>query len=264
MRFSPRTLAVVAAGALLVPAAVTAGPASAHRGHASHGDGHGWKHGWKHSDGRVTAAQLLPKSTQLDRFAIAAGQLAQSDGNSDAVRALGATLVRDHTALLQQSEALAGELGVTLPTALDPWAQRLLDKLEGRSESRKARVAGSRHRGWSGDSFDEKWLKLQEWTQEQALGLHLWAAVRGVEPRLRTLSQGALAPVTAHLAAIEELEETLADDDDGRWSGRHGDDDDDDDDRWSGRHDDDDDDRFDRRDRGDRRGDSGHRSRGRR
>ncbi len=248
MRFSPRSLAVVTAGALLVPAAVTAGPASAHRGH---GDGHsfkqGFKHGWKTSHGRVTAALLLPKTTQLDRFAIAAGQLAQANGGSDAVRALGAELVRDHTALLQQSEALAGELGVTLPTALDPWAQRLLDKLGTGSETRKARAAKSRHRGWSGGSFDAKWLKLQEWTQEQDLALHLWAAVRGVEPRLRTLSQGALAPVTAHLAAIEELDELL--DDDGRWSGRRGGDDGD---------------RYDHRKRGDRHDGDRSRSRGRR
>lgn len=215
MRFSPRSLAVVAAGALLVPAAVTAGPASAHGGGDGHGSKQGFKHGWKKSHGRVTAAQLLPKTTQLDRFAIAAGQLAQSDGGSEAVRALGATLVRDHTALLQQSEALAGELDVTLPSGLDRWGQRLLDKLAGRSDARKARSAKAHRRTFSSDSFDEKWLKLQEWTQEQALGLHLWAAVRGAEPRLRTLSQGALAPVTAHLAAIEELDELL-DDDHGR------------------------------------------------
>lgn len=245
MRFSPRALAVVAAGALLVPAAVTTGPASAHRGHGDgHSFKHAFKHGWKKSDGRVAAARLLPKTTQLDRFAIAAGQLAQANGGSDAVRALGATLVRDHTALLQQSEALAGELGVTVPAALDPWAQRLLDKLGDRSALRKARAANRRgHVHGMSRSFDAKWLKLQEWTQEQELSLHLWAAVRGVEPGLRTLSQGALAPLTAHLAAIEELEETLAG---SRRPGRG------------------DDDRFDRRSRGDhRKGHAGHEHRSR-
>jgi putative membrane protein len=204
MRFSPRTLAVVAAGMLLVPAAITAGPASAHRGHSSHDDGGG-------RSARIAAADFLPKAAQSNRFEIATGQLAQTNGGSDAVRALGAMLVQDHTALLEQGSALAAELGVAVPDGLSPFQQRVVDRLG----------------DLNGDAFDRAWIATQEVVHKQALSLTLWAAVRGVEPRLRTLAQDALPTITRHLAELAELTESHGDDDGdhgddgGRWGHRH-------------------------------------------
>jgi len=191
MRISPRSLAVVAAGALLVSGAITAGPAAASRGHSPH-----------HFDGgpsaRIAAADFLPKAAQSNRFEIATGQLAQTNGGSDAVRALGAMLVQDHTALLEQGSALAAELGVTVPDGLSPFQQRVVDRLG----------------ELNGDAFDRAWIATQEVVHRQALSLTLWAAIRGVEPRLRTLAQNALPTITKHLAELADLRESASGDDD--------------------------------------------------
>ena len=122
-------------------------------------------------------------------FEIVTGQLAQERASSDAVRALGAEFVADHTALLQQGRAVAAQLGIVVPEALTPEQQRIVERLQ--------RLHGKR--------FDRAWLEAQIVAHQQALELHLRAAIRGEVPEIRTLAQGALPTITHHYGQLLDL-----------------------------------------------------------
>src|SRR3954470_7008672 len=63
---------------------------------------------------------MLQSSIQGDRFEIAGGQLAQSKGTSDAVKALGARLVKDHSKSLSEAVKLAKDLKISVPKTPTP------------------------------------------------------------------------------------------------------------------------------------------------
>jgi putative membrane protein len=134
----------------------------------------------------ITAAAYLPAVWQANQFEITAGQLAQQRGEATAVRDLGTMLVTDHTALQQQVEALAGTLGITLPTDVNAQQQAWLNQL------------GT----LSGSAFDRAWLQIQWRAHKLALALTLRAAICGDTPEVRALAQAALPVITRHLAEI--------------------------------------------------------------
>src|SRR3954447_2519466 len=73
---------------------------------------------------------MLQSSIQGDRFEIAGGQLAQSKGTSDAVKALGARLVKDHSKSLSEAVKLAKDLKISVPKTPTPsqeWELSVLD-----------------------------------------------------------------------------------------------------------------------------------------
>src|SRR5690348_6453282 len=59
--------------------------------------------------------QLLQSSIQGDRFEIAGGRIAQSQGATPGVRALGARLVKDHSKSLHEAVAVAHRLHIEVP-----------------------------------------------------------------------------------------------------------------------------------------------------
>jgi putative membrane protein len=137
----------------------------------------------------ITAAEYLPLAWQSNQFEIESGQLAQQRAESTAVRDLGAMLVQDHSALQGQITTVAGTLGVTLPTTLDPTQQAYVSQLS----------------ALSGAAFDHVWLKIQWRVHKVALALNLRAAVCGDVPPVQTLGQGALPIITHHLAELRAL-----------------------------------------------------------
>jgi putative membrane protein len=63
---------------------------------------------------------MLQSSIQGDRFEIAGGQLAQSNGTSPTIKALGARLVKDHTKSLSDAVKVARNLGISVPKTPTP------------------------------------------------------------------------------------------------------------------------------------------------
>jgi putative membrane protein len=179
MRTPLKLLIAILACLLPLPAAASAG--------GGKGDWRG--HGHAKTLAPISAQDFLTQAAQGNRFEIATGELAQQRGGSAEVRALGAMLVRDHTALQQQGDAVAAALGVTLPAGLDPKTQRAVDRLA----------------TLSGERFDRTWLKTQLWAHQKALALHLRGAIRGGDPQIRTLAQSALPAIAAHLGAVLDL-----------------------------------------------------------
>src|SRR4051812_37912408 len=63
---------------------------------------------------------MLQSSIQGDRFEIAGGQLARSNGTSPTIKALGARLVKDHTKSLSDAVKVARDLGISVPKTPTP------------------------------------------------------------------------------------------------------------------------------------------------
>jgi putative membrane protein len=74
--------------------------------------------------------QWLQTSIEGDLFEIAGGQMAQRHASSQAVKDYGARLVTDHTQSLNESIALAKEMGVPVPKAPTQEQQALLELLD--------------------------------------------------------------------------------------------------------------------------------------
>jgi putative membrane protein len=83
---------------------------------------------------------------------IQAGQVAQRKATSSVVRQHGALFIRDHTRLDANLRAVAGQLGVTLPSRPNAQQRAIL-----------ASVAAK-----SGAAFDSAWLQSQLTVQRQA------------------------------------------------------------------------------------------------
>jgi putative membrane protein len=187
MRTPSRKLAVlvVTTGFAALPAWAVATPdRTAHRVPTDHHRHHG-----HHRSAVLPAAVFLPKAAAGNRFEIVTGQLAQQRAQSDAVKALGAMFVTDHTAALQQVTQVAGTLGVSLPTGLDPMQQAIVDRLQ----------------TLTGAEFDAAWIQAQIPAHRMALRLHLRAAIRGENDAVRTLGQNALPVITKHLAELLDI-----------------------------------------------------------
>jgi len=187
MRTPSRKLAVlaVATGIAALPAWAGATPdRTTHRVPTDHHGHHG-----HHRSAVLPAAVFLPKAAAGNRFEIVTGQLAQQRAQSDAVKALGAMFVTDHTAALQQVTQVAATLGISLPAGLDPMQQAIVDRLQ----------------TLSGAEFDAAWLHAQIQAHRMALRLHLRAAIRGENDAVRTLGQNALPVITKHLGELLDI-----------------------------------------------------------
>lgn len=142
-----------------------------------------------HVPAPISAQEFLTRAAAANQFEIVTGQLAQERGQSAEVRALGAMLVTDHTALLQQGSAVAAQLGIPVEPVLTPKQERIVAFLE----------------RLSGRAFDRVWLRVQLRAHQKALRLHLRGAIRGDRPEIRTLALGGLPVVVRHYAEVLDL-----------------------------------------------------------
>jgi putative membrane protein len=88
----------------------------------------------RHSRYSAWDEQWLMMSIEGDRFEIQGGNLAQQKGTTQAVRDLGAVLVRDHSKSLEDAVNLAEKLGIEVPTEPSPsqqWELRVVAQFSG-------------------------------------------------------------------------------------------------------------------------------------
>ncbi|WP_407159420.1 DUF4142 domain-containing protein [Bradyrhizobium sp. STM 3557] len=78
---------------------------------------------------------FVQDAIQGDLAEIQIGQLAEQNGSSAATKQFGQTLVTDHTANLQQAEALAQSLGIAAPSQPNAEQRAMLQQLSGLSGS---------------------------------------------------------------------------------------------------------------------------------
>jgi putative membrane protein len=197
MSIFTRSIPVLAATATL---GLSAAPALAHTTtHHGGGQGIGQSTAQDHNNGRghddrgVRTCGLdrawLKHVAQADLAEIATGTLAQQKATSQGVKDLGAMLVADHTKHLQQVQALAGGLGVKVPTAPSP------------SQQWEAAVLAT----FSGTAFDQQWTAAQIADHVTNIDQTQDEIADGCNRFVRALAKMTLPTLQAHLAAAQKL-----------------------------------------------------------
>ncbi|WP_284736109.1 DUF4142 domain-containing protein [Dongia deserti] len=73
---------------------------------------------------------FLKEAIQGSMAEVQIGELAQKNGESEDVRAFGATLVEDHSQSLEKATDLAKDVGVSVPDEPKPEAQKEFEELQ--------------------------------------------------------------------------------------------------------------------------------------
>jgi len=117
------------------------------------------------------------------------GNLAASQGQSDAVKTFANKMVTDHTAANTALDNIATPLGLDLAGRPTRRQQKSIDSLK----------------GMSGASFDQHYARVAERDHEDAISLFTQEASFGTDPHLRTFAADTLPALKQHLSMAQAL-----------------------------------------------------------
>lgn len=137
------------------------------------------------TEGFVTGAAVS------DMYEVEAGKLAREKGQNAEVKAFGAMMVKDHTAMSDKLKAALGkgDAGVTPPTVLDERRQGMIDNLKG---------AGAA-------DFDKAYLTQQVAAHDEALTLAKTYAENGDNAALKAHATEGAPKIQMHLDKAKQL-----------------------------------------------------------
>lgn len=118
------------------------------------------------------------------------GQMAESQGNADAVKSLGRTLEQDHTQAYQQLQALAQKTGVAIPVGIDTAKNPTIKQLE----------------HLKGPAFDKAFAKDEIATHRQAIAEFKREAEHGTDPEVKAFASQTIPVLEKHLSMAEQAE----------------------------------------------------------
>jgi putative membrane protein len=139
-----------------------------------------------HSQGDRTFAS---QASAADLTEVVLGNMAVNQGQSDAVKAFGNTMITDHTAANAMLNTIASDKNVG--TAAEPTErqQKMVDSL----------------RGMSGASFDKRYARMAVKDHEDAIRLFTQEAAFGTDPDLRAYAAKTLPTLKQHLHMAHSL-----------------------------------------------------------
>jgi predicted outer membrane protein len=132
--------------------------------------------------------QFLTTAIEGDRFEIKGGVLAQRAGTTDKVKALGATLAKDHAKSLASASKLARRLHIDVPGGPSP------------SQQWELRVVAS----FSGAEFDRWYSDLEVQDHKQDIQEAKDAAKMGCNAKVRQDAREELPVLRRHLGLAKE------------------------------------------------------------
>jgi putative membrane protein len=130
----------------------------------------------------------MQTSAAGDIFEVRGGEMAEQKGQTQAVRALGARLVADHTKSLLGARSLADRLGVILPSRPDA----------------KMRAELSQFSATSGAAFDVLFTKTQITGHEQNISATTTEISNGSDSEVRQEAETDLPVLHTHLALAQQ------------------------------------------------------------
>jgi putative membrane protein len=133
--------------------------------------------------------QWLMGAIEGDRFEIAGGTLAGSQGTNAQVRALGARLVKDHTASLKKATRLARRLGIDVPPSPSP------------SQRWELRTVAA----FTATDFDHRYSELETLDHVQDIQEGKAEVQKGTNRSIRRLANSNLPVLRMHLKLSREL-----------------------------------------------------------
>jgi len=123
------------------------------------------------------------KAASAGMAEVQAAQIAQQKSQDPKVKEFAAKMITDHTANNSQLATLAGQKGITVPTALDDKDQAEIDKLNKLNEPK----------------FDKMYMKGQIKDHKSMLTLLQKEAKSGKDSDLKSFSEQTIPVVQSHL-----------------------------------------------------------------
>jgi putative membrane protein len=120
---------------------------------------------------------------------VEAGTLAQSKGNSQAVKDFGAMMVKDHGAANDKLKSIASAENVSLPSTSSVSQMATKGKLE----------------VLSGDTFDKSYIKGQVKAHRETIALFRKESATGQDAQAKAFATETLPTLKAHLKAINKI-----------------------------------------------------------
>lgn len=117
------------------------------------------------------------------------GQLAVQKGSSDDVKQFGQKMIDDHTKLGDQMKVVAGQIGVTPPTAISPMDKALEIKLK----------------SLSGDDFDKAYIKAMVKDHQQDLSDFRKETATGTSSAVKNAASQGEQVIASHLQMIQQI-----------------------------------------------------------
>lgn len=117
------------------------------------------------------------------------GELAVQKASSPEVRQFGQHMIDDHSKANETLKSAMGARGVTVPTTIDPAAQKTYDKL--------AKLSGAQ--------FDRAYVQDMVKDHREDVKLFQDEAKNGRDPALKQFAQDTLPTLQEHLQTIERL-----------------------------------------------------------
>ncbi|GAA4593175.1 hypothetical protein GCM10023194_56820 [Planotetraspora phitsanulokensis] len=133
---------------------------------------------------------FLLEAHQGNLAEIKAGQLAQKQATTEAVRGMGARLIRDHEALDDEVRRVADKVGVTLPDEPSNEQQAALEQVSDKK----------------GAEFDRAWTASQITGHRKTLAAVATELSNGSSEQVKQLARDAKPVVQEHLDLLESIQ----------------------------------------------------------
>ena len=134
-------------------------------------------------------ATFYKKAAEGGIAEVAAGNLAQQKGNSQAVKDFGAMMVKDHSAANDKLQVLAASKSISLPTSASIGEMATKAKLD----------------VLSGDTFDKSYIKSQIKDHRGAIALFNKEIASGQDPDAKAFASATLPTRRMHLKKVDAL-----------------------------------------------------------
>ena len=134
-------------------------------------------------------ATFYKKAAEGGIAEVAAGNLAQQKGNSQAVKDFGAMMVKDHSAANDKLQVLAASKSISLPTSASIGEMATKAKLD----------------VLSGDTFDKSYIKSQIKDHRGAIALFNKEIASGQDPDAKAFASATVPTLRMHLKKVDAL-----------------------------------------------------------
>jgi putative membrane protein len=139
----------------------------------------------------TTDVDFVSKAAQAGMAEVAAGKVAEANGQSASVKAFGKRMIADHTTAGDELKKVADKSGITMPT----------------SPSSEQQQVGKRLEGLKGADFDKAYADQMVKDHEDAVTLFTNEASSGSNADLKSFAKKTLPTLQEHLKMAHALPE---------------------------------------------------------
>jgi putative membrane protein len=144
--------------------------------------------------GGSTDQDFVTLAAQTDMTEAHLGQLAQSQGSSQAIKDLGQMIATDHTSGYTQLGTIAMKAGLTVPKGTDAKHDKMIAPIE----------------KLKGKAFDRRYTQMMVMGHQQAIAAYRKEASDGQNPDIKAYAQQTLPTLEKHLKAAQDAAKAKA------------------------------------------------------